>query len=107
MVAKLYFIVSLLAFWHTVVGQPLDTLIHDYTYVMDITALEDNTFIIIGENHGAVKVSRIDDKTGIIWSKTLTESLFYEIREYEVRAFETDSSIMIITHKTSCDYLPT
>ena len=99
-------VIGLCASQYTVVAQTLDTLVYDFTNIQDITLLEDGTFIIIGEKRGAVKVSRINEKTKTLWTQTLTDSIFYDIREYEVRIQENDSSIQIITHKNECDIIP-
>ena len=90
----------------TIVAQTLDTLLHDFTFIRDITALDDGTFIIMGEKRGAVKVARINEKTATLWTRTLTDSIFYGLREYEVNMHENDSSIQIITHKNECDIIP-
>src|SRR5688572_14949578 len=88
------------------VAQEFDTLLYDYTNISDITILADSSFIIIGEKRGTAKVSRINYKAETLWTRELTDSLLYGIGEFEIHTDDKDSSIQILTFKTSCDITP-
>src|SRR5687768_12934800 len=93
-------------FQANLVAQPFDTLLYDFTSIADITPLADSTFIVIGERRGSVRVSRINFQTETIWTQDLTDSLFYGIGEFEIHTNDNDSSIQILTVKTSCGITP-
>src|SRR5688572_11673600 len=106
----LFVLVFLIGVWQIGYGQlptlPLDTLLHDFTDISDITPLKDGSFIIIGTHRGAVRVSRINSNTNSIWTQTLTDTIFYRIQDFEIHLEENDSTIQVLILKTECDIIP-
>ena len=84
-------------------AQPFDTLLTQFSSIREIAPLNDGTSILIGDRKNSVRVARIDSNAKIMWMRILTDTFFYISAEVEFHMHESDSTIQVVTKRTSCD----